>query len=682
MLVGRAGAASTRGCSSRSRPTRTSRAARRASSGVAFPERRPRSVRRVAQHARPRARRSAASCPLTAAGVAGAGARDDARMARRALPARRRARARARPARRSSSPASCCAAGAVAAGRRRLPDGAADAPVGGGRRRGSALHLVARRARAAPAAGLRRRRRHLRARGEVGGAVVARSARRGRSSSPTRPTTSATTSRGATGSTRAFARRRPLAAAVGHAVPLATRRRSRASRYDRRRRRPDVSYSYADAVRDGICRPVTFVPYDGALQWRAGDDVVEASFDDALTGRDAARRYRTAISIELADGLPRILAAAHERLLALRAGGHRDAGGLVDRRRLRARARGREGAARDRGRRRRPSSCTPRRARARRSSRRSRLAATPWIVAVNMVSEGVDIPRLRVGVYATAAKTPLIFRQIVGRFVRTIPGRPRRAAAGSTCPADPVLRRPRAPTSRRELRHVLRPPGARTRRLLDEPAERRETEPSEALGLRPRRRRRRAADGALRRRPGRRPAVAPGAVSAPGAADAARTATTRRCRPSSAARAARQAPPARRRPAAAATGAATPRSTRGSTARSASRRSTTRRSSSSSARSTCCSPSSRRGAPAPGGAPLGASRRRPPARSRPGSEGYAAAGRPSTGSPSRWRRAPGPNTASTSRSSRSAPQRSHRRRSVTLAAAAAVADEPGGPSLA
>ena len=45
----------------------------------------------------------------------------------------------------------------------------------------------------------------------------------------------------------------------------------------------------------------------------------------------------------------------------------------------------------------------------------------PWIVAVNMVSEGVDIPRLRVGVYATAAKTPLIFRQIVGRFVRTIP---------------------------------------------------------------------------------------------------------------------------------------------------------------------------------------------------------------------------------------------------------------------
>jgi hypothetical protein len=41
-----------------------------------------------------------------------------------------------------------------------------------------------------------------------------------------------------------------------------------------------------------------------------------------------------------------------------------------------------------------------------------------WIVAVRMVSEGVDIPRLAVGVYATRARTPLLFRQVVGRFVR------------------------------------------------------------------------------------------------------------------------------------------------------------------------------------------------------------------------------------------------------------------------
>ena len=56
-----------------------------------------------------------------------------------------------------------------------------------------------------------------------------------------------------------------------------------------------------------------------------------------------------------------------------------------------------------------------------------------------MVSEGVDIPRLRVGVYATAAKTALIFRQIVGRFVRTIPGR-EPEPSWLYIPADTILR--------------------------------------------------------------------------------------------------------------------------------------------------------------------------------------------------------------------------------------------------
>jgi superfamily II DNA/RNA helicase len=41
-----------------------------------------------------------------------------------------------------------------------------------------------------------------------------------------------------------------------------------------------------------------------------------------------------------------------------------------------------------------------------------------WLVAVRMVSEGVDIPRLAVGVYATSASTPLFFAQAIGRFVR------------------------------------------------------------------------------------------------------------------------------------------------------------------------------------------------------------------------------------------------------------------------
>jgi hypothetical protein len=41
-----------------------------------------------------------------------------------------------------------------------------------------------------------------------------------------------------------------------------------------------------------------------------------------------------------------------------------------------------------------------------------------WLVSVAMVSEGVDIPRLRVLVYLPYAKTELAFRQAVGRVVR------------------------------------------------------------------------------------------------------------------------------------------------------------------------------------------------------------------------------------------------------------------------
>ncbi len=215
---------------------------------------------------------------------------------------------------------------------------------------------------------------------------------------------------------------------------------------------PDVSYGYADAVADRICRPVCFVAYDGTLSWRSGEQVIESSFETVLCAREASRRYRTAISTELPDGLPRILREADERLRLLRREGHGDAAGLViaadsgHARRIAALLREATGKG--------PVVVLHAESRA-----ASKLAAfthsrEPWIVAVNMVSEGVDIPRLRVGVYATAAKTPLVFRQIVGRFVRTVPGRPV-APSWLYIPADVVLRE-HAASIEGELRHALR----------------------------------------------------------------------------------------------------------------------------------------------------------------------------------------------------------------------------------
>jgi superfamily II DNA or RNA helicase len=245
----------------------------------------------------------------------------------------------------------------------------------------------------------------------------------------------------------------------------------------------DVSYGYSEAVLDGICRPVVFVAYDGTLSWRSGDDVIESSFETVLSTREAGRRYRTAISTELPDGLPRILREADQKLRAIRAEGHGEAAGLViaadsaHARKLAALLKDATGRA--------PVVVLHAEQRA-----AAKLAAftdsrDPWIVAVNMVSEGVDIPRLRVGVYATAAKTPLVFRQIVGRFVRTTPGRPAEPS-WLYIPADPVLRE-HAANVEREITYALRrrSDGLEDGLAFDERPERRETEPTPGLDFVP-----------------------------------------------------------------------------------------------------------------------------------------------------------------------------------------------------
>ena len=57
-----------------------------------------------------------------------------------------------------------------------------------------------------------------------------------------------------------------------------------------------------------------------------------------------------------------------------------------------------------------------------------------------MVSEGVDVPRLRVGVYATTARTELFFRQVIGRFIRRTPA-PKDQMSHVFLPSDPRLKR-------------------------------------------------------------------------------------------------------------------------------------------------------------------------------------------------------------------------------------------------
>lgn len=201
---------------------------------------------------------------------------------------------------------------------------------------------------------------------------------------------------------------------------------------------PDFEYGYGDALADGrVVRPVYFPAMGGHMEWVAPDgSEVEASFDDELDAQRANQRLRTALSLE-GQWLPAVLDEAQSRLSELRAR-HPDAGGLViamDQEHAQAIAallRRRYGT--------RATVAVSDDPMA--SAKIQRFAASDdsWIVAVRMVSEGVDIPRLRVGVFATNTTTELFFRQAVGRLVRWTAGRGAQPAF-LFIPDDPRLRR-------------------------------------------------------------------------------------------------------------------------------------------------------------------------------------------------------------------------------------------------
>ncbi|HLU44577.1 MAG TPA: DEAD/DEAH box helicase, partial [Natronosporangium sp.] len=182
------------------------------------------------------------------------------------------------------------------------------------------------------------------------------------------------------------------------------------------RSRADSLYGYAEALADGVVRPVIFLAYSGETRWRtnAGEELA-ARLGEPLTKDLTAQAWRTALDPR-GEWIPQVLRAADARLRRLRADGMEDAGGLViasDQQAARAYGRllgqitGEPAVVVVSD----DATASDRIAEFTHSQQR-------WLVAVRMVSEGVDIPRLAVGVYATNAATPLYFAQAVGRFVR------------------------------------------------------------------------------------------------------------------------------------------------------------------------------------------------------------------------------------------------------------------------
>ena len=216
--------------------------------------------------------------------------------------------------------------------------------------------------------------------------------------------------------------------------------------------RSDYEYGYGEALADsGVVRPVYFPRINGFMEWVApSGDVVAATFEDELPRELANQRLRTALSLE-GEWLPTVLDQAHERLLELRRH-HAEAGGLI--------------IAMDQAHAQAIAELMERRHRVRAvvavsddPTASSKIAAfsrsdQPWIIAVRMVSEGVDIPRLRIAVFATTTTTELFFRQAVGRVVRWTRGVPRQKAY-FFLPDDPRLRHFAASLAE-QRRHSLR----------------------------------------------------------------------------------------------------------------------------------------------------------------------------------------------------------------------------------
>ena len=237
------------------------------------------------------------------------------------------------------------------------------------------------------------------------------------------------------------------------------------------RSQADHTYGYAEALADGVVRPVVFLAYSGEARWRdsAGEEHA-ARLGEPLNAEQTARAWRTALN-PAGEWMPAVIAAADTRLQQKRQ--HvPDAGGMII-----------------------ASDQTAARAYAELLTKIT--GEAPTVVLSDdpgssdrisrvlgghqpLAGRGADGVRgcrratAAVGVYATSASTPLFFAQAIGRFVRSRrPGE----TASIFLPSVPNLLM-LASEMEAQRNHVLGKPH-RESQDDDEYVERRKSEPGE-----------------------------------------------------------------------------------------------------------------------------------------------------------------------------------------------------------
>lgn len=183
----------------------------------------------------------------------------------------------------------------------------------------------------------------------------------------------------------------------------------------------DAKYTYRQAVAQKICREVMFAHDDGVAEYILHDEEFKKRISETeLNDEGSVSRV---IFNKNSKWLERVLQKADLKLDEYRLSDS-DAGGIVicmpgaddnDERHLYAVA-----ALLERTTGEKPEVVTYDDPEANAKIERFRSSkSSRWICAVKKVSEGVDIKRLRVMVLATRPTTELLFRQMVGRVVRT-----------------------------------------------------------------------------------------------------------------------------------------------------------------------------------------------------------------------------------------------------------------------
>ncbi len=198
---------------------------------------------------------------------------------------------------------------------------------------------------------------------------------------------------------------------------------------------PDYSYTYTQAIRDAVCRPTVFFTYGGEVAWSEGKEQTSVTFNDALDSKRSTKRLKAALDPD-SGWIEPLIKDAHEMLVETRKVDSRAGGLLVasSQRHARSLAKVIQKVSGTK-----PVVVLSEDKTSSKKIKNFESSNDCWLVACNMVSEGVDIPRLRVGIYATTIRTKMYFRQFLGRIVRRTLFPTDKQTAFCYLPADPWL---------------------------------------------------------------------------------------------------------------------------------------------------------------------------------------------------------------------------------------------------